>query len=91
MFSLGLPSLIQERARRDHVRSGPEEFVDHPHEFVGARPDERVVGTIDNDELRTSDAVVKHLRVMERYGPIARGGDNERRTFDLDQAAQGLA
>src|SRR5262249_57670437 len=56
-------------------------------ELVGARPDERVVGTIDNDELRTSDAVVKHLRVMERYGLITRGGHNERRTFDLGQAA----
>jgi hypothetical protein len=36
------------------------------------------------------DAVVKHHRVMERYGLIARGGDNERRTFDLGQAAPAI-
>jgi hypothetical protein len=30
----------------------------HPHELIGVRPDESVVSSIDNDELRTSDAVV---------------------------------
>jgi hypothetical protein len=58
-----------------------------PHELVGVRPDERVASAIDNDELRTSDAVVEHLRVMDGYRLIVRGGDDERRTSDLGQAA----
>jgi len=51
------------------------------------RPDEHVACAINNDELRTSDAVVEHLRVVARYRLIVRGGENERRTFDLGQAA----
>jgi hypothetical protein len=31
------------------------------------RPDERVVSAIDDDELRTRDAVAQHSRVVDRY------------------------
>ena len=68
-------------------RSSGQEFVRHPHELVGVRPDERVVSAIDDDELRTRDAVVEHLRVVDRYRLVVRGGDDERRTSDLGQAA----
>lgn len=51
------------------------------------RPDEHVVSAIDKDEPRTRDAVVEHLRVVDRYPLIVRGGDDERRSFDLGQAA----
>ena len=40
------------------MRSEPEEVVRHPHELVRVRPDKRVVGAIDHDELGASDPVV---------------------------------
>ncbi len=67
-------------------RSGPEEFFRHSHELVCARPDERVVSAIDNDELRAMDAVVEHLRVVDRYPLIVRASNHKRRTSDLRQA-----
>jgi len=42
-----------------------------------------VVSTINYDEPRTSDAVVEHLRVVDRHRLIIRCGNDERRTFDL--------
>jgi hypothetical protein len=65
----------------------PRGVVRHPQEVVGVGPDERVVGAIDDDELRTGDAVVEHLRVVDRYRLIVGGGDDERRTCELGQAA----
>jgi hypothetical protein len=41
-----------------------EEFFDHPHELARALPNERMVGTVDNDKLRTVDAVVEQIRVI---------------------------
>jgi hypothetical protein len=46
-------------------------------------PDERLVRAVDHDELRTRDASVKHLRVVDRDSLIVRGGDDERRASDL--------
>ena len=69
------------------ARSGPEEFVRGTHELVWVRPDQRVVSAIDHDELRTRDAVVEHLGVVDGYRLIVRGGNHECRTSDLGQAA----
>jgi hypothetical protein len=67
-----------------------EEFVDHSHELVWVRPDERVVSALDNDELRARNAVVEHLRVVDWHRLIVRGGGDERRTCDLGQAASAV-
>src|SRR5829696_10521448 len=58
--------------------SGSEELVNHPQELLGLGKDERVVRAVDNDELRTSDAVVEHLRVVDRHPSIVRGSSDER-------------
>jgi hypothetical protein len=68
------------------MRSSSEELFHYPRELAGPLPDERVVGAIDDDKARIFDAVVKHLRVMERHRHIIRGSDDERRTFDLGQS-----
>jgi hypothetical protein len=55
--------------------SAAEEVVGYPQQVAGARPDERMVSSIKNDELRTGDPVVEHLRVVERDAAIVGGGD----------------
>lgn len=44
-----------------------KKFVHRQHKLVGMRPDQRVVSTIDNGELGTSNPSVKHLRMMDWY------------------------
>ena len=39
---------------------------------------ERVVSAVNNDELRTGDAMMEHLRMVERH-LVVRGGDDERK------------
>ena len=53
-------------------------------------PGKRVVSAINNDELRTRDAVVKHPRVVDRYRLVLRSGDDERRASDLGEAASAV-
>ncbi len=81
-------SLISEQVLTP--RSGLEEFVRHPHKLVWVCPDQRVVSTIDNDELRARDAVVEHLCVVDRYPHIVRASNHERRTSDLSQAVSAV-
>jgi hypothetical protein len=49
-------------------------------------PYERVISAINHDKLRTRDAIVEHLCVVDRYSPIVRAGNHKRRTPDLGQA-----
>jgi hypothetical protein len=51
------------------------------------RPEEHVIGAIDDDKLGTGDSTVEHLRVVDWHALIGRSGDDERRTGDLAQAA----
>jgi hypothetical protein len=69
-----------------HARSRTEEFLDHPHKFIGVRPNERMVSATNNNELGIRDAIAKQLRVVHRYGLINRSSHYERRTCDLGQA-----
>ena len=48
------------------MRPGSEESLCDPHELLRTHPDERVVGVIDDHQLRTPDPVVEHLCVVER-------------------------
>jgi len=54
------------------VCPGPQELLDNVHELVGVCPDERVSGAIDDHELRTTDPIVKHLRMVHRHRLILR-------------------
>ena len=56
---------------------GLEEFVDCSHELLGTHPDERVVGVIDDDQLRTPDPVVERFCVVERYRGVVRSSDDD--------------
>ncbi len=69
------------------ARLALEERARYANELLGVRPNERVVSTIDDHQLRASDAVMQHMRVVERHGLIVRAGDNERRASDLGRAS----
>jgi len=77
----------REYVGMDHARSGSEEFLRHPHQLSGVRPDERMVSAIDDDKPRTRNAVVKHLRVEDRHRIIVRASDDECRASDFSHAA----
>ena len=70
---------------RNPSLSVAQEFLGHPRNLVRMRPDERVVSRVDQDEARSGNSVVEHIRVLDRYRLIVRSGDDERRTGDLGQ------
>jgi hypothetical protein len=69
--------------RQHALESVAKEFLGHAHELSGAHPEERVSRAIDNDKLRTTDAIVERLRVVKRDRVIFRRSDNQRETLDL--------
>lgn len=50
---------------RRRTGSRPQKRLGHTHQLIGVRPEKRVIGAVDDDELGAGDSTAEHARVVD--------------------------